>query len=232
MRHPRGRRQSSATTPTASQSTGVGYRGVMRLRISGTTFAPSRRRKLGVPGSYLRDDLAIPLLRRAGPSRPATDRRACTSRCSRTRTRRSRTARRRRRTVACGFGSTTPVRLERRRRSLGRGLLAGRDVLAQRLLAQELPERVGDASEIDAGVLADRLERRVEEDVVVLAAAEDRVGERDQAHRLVVRAVPQIRVERDVEPRVRVLRQHLPLDQLGEPLARPRRCRARSSCSR
>ena len=167
VRHPRGRRQSSATTPTASHSGGRGNRGVMRLRISGTqsrppaTAAPRPRR---VPARRPRGTAPA----RAGRPRRETDRRACTSRCSRMRTRRSRTARRRR--------GRSPAGSEARRRrdsnvgggAVGRGLLARRDVLAQRPLAEELPERVGDAAEIDARVLADRLERGVEQHVVVL----------------------------------------------------------------
>ena len=65
---------------------------------------------------------------------------------------------------------------------------------------------------------ADRLQRRAEHHVVVLAPPEDRIRERDQAYRLVVRPVLQVRVERDVQARVRILRQHLPLDEIGEAL--------------
>ena len=67
-----------------------------------------------------------------------------------------------------------------------------------------------------AWLLPDGLERRVEEDVVVLAAPEHGVRERDQAHGLVVRPVAQVGVEGDVEPGVRVTVEHLLLDQRTE----------------
>ena len=121
------------------------------------------------------------------------------------------------------------VLLERRRRRLGRGLLARSDVLAQRRLHEEVPERVGDAAEVRPRMLADRLDGGLEEDAVVLVAAEDLVRERDQPHGLVVRPVRQVCVERDPEASVRLLREHLALDEVAEAprcVAVPRRDRA------
>ena len=94
------------------------------------------------------------------------------------------------------------------------------DVLAQRPLHEELPEDVGDTSRVPARVVADRLDRGVEENVVVRVPPEETVGERDQSDRLVVRAVREVRVERDAKGPKRLLVENLVPDELTQP---PRR---------
>ena len=113
-------------------------------------------------------------------------------------------------------GQHHPVLLERRRGRLRRRLLARRDPLAERRLHQEVPVRLRDPAEVRARVLPDRLDRRVEHDGVVLVAAEYAVREGDQPDGLVVRPVREVRAERHAEALVRLLREHLLLDERGE----------------
>ena len=153
--------------PTASQSDGrrVARRDPVQDLVDRVHALP--RRQVGIPCPDLGDDLAVALLgRRVGPDRGRIVERARVEVVGRAPDEAVRDADdehgglRVRQHVAAG--------LVGRRRRLRSRLGAGRDVLAQRFLAQELPERVGHAAEVRLRVLADRLDRRVEEDVVVL----------------------------------------------------------------
>ena len=171
------------------------------------------RGQLLVPLAHLRDDLAVPALPLADRSRRAPGRRARTSRCSRTRTRRSRTGRPRRGRVPAGSGGRP------RPTSYVGGGCSGA-VCSRRTTSSRSGSWVRNSQnasatprEVRARVLPDRLERGAEQHVVVRVAALDAVGDRDQPHGLVVRAVLEVRVERDVEAAVRLAREHLLPDE-------------------
>ena len=180
----------------------------MRFTSSVTNPTPVARGKLGVPLPHLGDDLAIaPLRRGVVPYERRIGERARVDVVGRAPDEAVRHALDEH--VRLRVRKHDAVALERRRRRLGLGLLAWGDVLAERPLHEELPERVRDTTKVDAGILADRFERGVEEHVVVRIASEHTVGERDQPDGLVVRTVLEVRVQRYAQACVRLLRQHL-----------------------
>ncbi len=215
---PRGRRTASATAATAIQRIERGQRSLAVPPFDASQAFESRGRQLRVPVANGVDELAVaPRLvgvaeRRLGVGHDAS-------------------------LEVVGRAPDEPVahRLDERRdgdrrrerlpvdHELG-GQVGDRHGPLSRLgrvaLGEEVPERLADALDVGPGVGPDRLERGVEESVVVRVPAEHAVGERDHPDHLEVAGALEVRLDVDVSARVGRLRQHLLLDRVREPTRR------------
>ena len=152
-----------------------------------TALAPSRVGQLGVPRAHLRDDLAVPLLRRGvGPDLRRIGERARVDVVGRAPDEAVRDARRRGRSPA-GSAARSPSDSNVGGGASGAVCSRGTTFSRSGFWRRNSQNVSATPRKYVARVLADRLERRVEEHVVVLVASEHRVRERDQADRLVVR---------------------------------------------
>ncbi len=83
-------------------------------------------------------------------------------------------------------------------------------------LREEVPECPRDAARVPPGVGADRLDRRVEEHVVIRVPPEDLVGQRDHADHLEVAEAAEVRLHVDAATGVGRERQDVALDRVRE----------------